>query len=409
MRLAAINLDNVNKAVSGFNEAMKNANVLAINIGKKIKDSNLRLRKRISESNKNAQRKLQASRRKQREELIEALGIGGAMRRTGRVIKNTAKGFLGRILEFLSVTLIGWAIMNIPKILRGAQDLIKRLKKFLKVAKTFSDNIVNFLGDFGRELSEVSAELIQFDFEALKDRINGIMVKIQNDFRSIERGLIRDVNRIVDFTEEDFIRQYTGQEPISPEQTKKTIDETLFEQGINEALFNNLKDDEKDAIRQILIERLRDEAEIGLDEIDLEDLQKALISKSQEEINKFFKRRGIERVNVEGKGKILQTESQRQLLGDETTTFDDDFKNFFDKINIFNRNNNKKTSNLINPLQKGIPLALDFKKTQNVFFDIGNFTVSNNVFQNRDQTFELNSNDSGYASFENQFLNAITL
>ena len=80
MRLAAINLDNVNKAVSGFNEAMKNANVLAINIGKKIKDSNLRLRKRISESNKNAQRKLQASRRKQREELIEALGIGGAMR-----------------------------------------------------------------------------------------------------------------------------------------------------------------------------------------------------------------------------------------------------------------------------------------------------------------------------------------
>ena len=405
MRLAAINLDNVNKAVSGFNEAMKNANVLAINIGKKIRDSNLRLRKRISESNKNAQRKLQASRRKQREELIEALGIGGAMRRTGRVIKNTAKGFLGRILEFLSVTLIGWAIMNIPKILKGAQDLIKRLKKFLKVAKTFSDNIVNFLGDFGRELSEISTELIQFDFEALKDRINGIMVKIQNDFRSIERGLIRDVNRIVNFTEDDFIRQYTGQEPISPEQTQKQIDEVLFEQGIDEALFNNLKDDEKDAIRRLVIERFASEQEVGLDEIDLEDLQKALISESQKEINKFFKRRGVQRVNVEGKGNILQTESQRVNLEEETTTFEDDFKEGFNKF--FNRKDDKKTSNLINPLKKGIPLAFNFDKTQNVFFDIGNFTMNNNVSQKRDQTFELNSNDSGYASFENQFMYAI--
>ena len=407
MRLAAINLDNVNKAVSGFNEAMKNANVLAINIGKKIRDSNLRLRKRISESNKNAQRKLQASRRKQREELIEALGIGGAMRRTGRVIKNTAKGFLGRILEFLAVTLIGWAIMNIPKILKGAQDLIKRLQKFLKVAKTFSDNIINFLGDFGRELSEISAELIQFDFEALKDRLGNIMVKIQNDFRSIERGLIRDVNRLVDFSEDDFIRQYTGQEPISQEQTQKQIDEVLFEQGIDEALFNNLKDDEKDAIRRLVIERFASEQEVGLDEIDLEDLQKALISESQKEINKFFKRRGVQRVNVEGKGNILQTESQRVNLEEETTTFEDDFKEGFNKF--FNRKDDKKTSNLINPLKKGIPLAFNFDKTQNVFFDIGNFTMNNNVSQKRGETFELNSNNQGYASFENQFLNTITL
>lgn len=406
MRLAAINLDNVNKAVSGFNEAMKNANVLAINIGKKIRDSNLRLRKRISESNKNAQRKLQASRRKQREELIEALGIGGAMRRTGRVIKNTAKGFLGRILEFLSVTLIGWAIMNIPKILKGAQDLIKRLQKFLKVAKTFSDNIVNFLGDFGRELSEISAEIIQFDFEALKDRLGNIMVRIQNDFRSIERGLIRDVNRLVDFSEDDFIRQYTGQEPISQEQTQKQIDEVLFEQGIDEALFNNLKDDEKDAIRRLVIERFASEQEVGLDEIDLEDLQKALISESQKEINKFFKRRGVQRVNVEGKGNILQTESQRVNLEDQTTTFENDFMEGFN--NLFNRKDDKKTSNLINPIQKDrIPLAFNFNKTQNVFFDIGNFTMNNNVSQKRDQTFELNSNDSGYASFENQFMYAI--
>ena len=141
MKLAIIKLDSINKTVSGITEAVKKANLIASDIGKKVREANVRLRERISNANKDYQRRLDSSRKKQREELIEALGIGGAMRRTGQVIKNTAKGFLGRIMEFVSVVLIGWAVMNIPKIIKGAQLLIGRLKKFFQVLLIFTKEL----------------------------------------------------------------------------------------------------------------------------------------------------------------------------------------------------------------------------------------------------------------------------
>ena len=91
MKLAIIKLDSINKTVSGITEAVKKANLIASDIGKKVREANVRLRERISNANKDYQRRLDSSRKKQREELIEALGIGGAMRRTGQVIKKYSK------------------------------------------------------------------------------------------------------------------------------------------------------------------------------------------------------------------------------------------------------------------------------------------------------------------------------
>ena len=76
MKLATIKLDKINKAVDGLSSAIKTTSVLASNIGKKVRESNQRLKERISNANKNFQRRLEGSRKKQREELIEALGIG---------------------------------------------------------------------------------------------------------------------------------------------------------------------------------------------------------------------------------------------------------------------------------------------------------------------------------------------
>ena len=204
MRLASIKLDSINKAVDGLTSAVKEANLIATNIGKKVREANVRLRERISNANKDFQKRLDSQRKKQREELIEALGIGGAMRSTGQVIKNTAKGFLGRIMEFLSVVLIGWAVMNIPKIIKGAQLLIGRLKKFYEVGEKIVGDLTQFLTNFGTELSQIFSNLLGFDFKPLQDKISSIMTKLQNDFRSVERGLIRDVSNLIDLTEDDI-------------------------------------------------------------------------------------------------------------------------------------------------------------------------------------------------------------
>ena len=64
MNLASIKLDSINKTVSGLTEAVKKANLIASDIGKKVREANVRLRERISNANKDYQKRLDSSRKK---------------------------------------------------------------------------------------------------------------------------------------------------------------------------------------------------------------------------------------------------------------------------------------------------------------------------------------------------------
>ena len=133
MRITAINLSNINKAVTGVTETVRKSKLLIDDISEKIGKTNERIKTKISDSAKLFQRRQQAIRRKVREDLIEASGLGGAMRRTNKIISSSTRGFLGRILDFVGTILVGWAIVNIPKIIKFAENLIKRLNKFFKI------------------------------------------------------------------------------------------------------------------------------------------------------------------------------------------------------------------------------------------------------------------------------------
>ena len=401
MKLATIKLDKINKAVDGLSSAIRTTSVLASNIGKKVRESNQRLKERISNANKNFQRRLEGSRKKQREELIEALGIGGAMRRTGQVIKNTAKGFLGRIMEFLSVVLIGWAIINIPKIIKGAQGLIDRLRKFYKVGEQLVTDLTQFLTNFGKELSQLFSSLIQFDFKPLQDKIGSIMTKLQNDFRTVERGLIKDVSDLIDLKEEDIVNMMGGETDQI-----KAMDEKIYEQGIDKEKYDELPDSIKTAIR-VLAKRNLDQGKPMFDEFDLEDLQKAESVSDFEQVLKDnrFVLKEIDGVQYYVPPELVNTKG----LGDE-------IKDAFEKYMEGPDYNNEEESNIdgkkvsFNPIKNDRNFELD-KKSKDVFIPFSN--IFNNTFMQRqnnsDSFIALNSIDTniGYASFENQMLNSI--
>ena len=410
MRLASIKLDSINKAVDGLTSAVKEANLIATNIGKKVREANVRLRERISNANKDFQKRLDSQRKKQREELIEALGIGGAMRRTGQVIKNTAKGFLGRIMEFLSVVLIGWAVMNIPKIIKGAQSLIGRLKKFYEVGEKLVGDLTQFLTNFGTELSQIFSNLLGFDFKPLQDKISSIMTKLQNDFRSVERGLIRDVSNLIDATEDDLIRMMGGQ-TMSEGDAKEKIDQTIFDDGIDKNSFDALPDLIKDGIRRLAIKNIiASDGEMRFDDLDLEDLQKA---KTSEDFEKVLKNNRFQLVEGKDGTKIYlppeEVKNNQNIEKDFLDLFKREEKKNEDKQNQnLNKMNNKELS--FNTVKDNRNFAMK-KKSKDVFIPLNN--VINNSFtkqqNNSDSSIALNSTDSNtdYASFENQFLNSI--
>ena len=77
----SLNLSKINNAVGNITDTVSKSKLLIENINKKVGESNERIRTRISNSAKLFQRRQQAARRRIREDLIEASGIGGALRR----------------------------------------------------------------------------------------------------------------------------------------------------------------------------------------------------------------------------------------------------------------------------------------------------------------------------------------
>ena len=402
MNLASIKLDSINKTVSGLTEAVKKANLIASDIGKKVREANVRLRERISNANKDYQRRLDSSRKKQREELIEALGIGGAMRRTGQVIKNTAKGFLGRIMEFLSVVLIGWAVMNIPKIIKGAQLLIGRLKKFFQVGEKIVKDLTEFLTNFGTELNQIFSNLLGFDFSQLQDRISSIMTKLQNDFRTLERGLIRDVNNLVNLTEED-IANMMGDGSGSDTDEIQQIDETIYDQGINKELYDKLPDKIKTGLRA-LVRKNQLEGKPPLDEFDLEDLRNA---DSVDDFEQVLKDNRFQIIEVNGKEVYVPPEFV------DTKEIEEEVKEFFSNDDNNNKENIDKNENKeisFNPVKNDRRFELD-KKSKDIYIPFNEIYNNNNniAFNSKEDSLQLNSdNDNGYNSLDNQFIQALT-
>ena len=402
MKLASIKLDSINKTVSGITEAVKKANSIASDIGKKVREANVRLRERISNANKDYQRRLDSSRKKQREELIEALGIGGAMRRTGQVIKNTAKGFLGRIMEFVSVVLIGWAVMNIPKIIKGAQLLIGRLKKFFQVGEKIVKDLTEFLTNFGTELNQIFSNLLGFDFSQLQDRISSIMTKLQNDFRTLERGLIRDVNNLVNLSEED-IANMMGDGSSTDTDEIQQIDETIYDQGINKELYDKLPDKIKTGLRA-LVRKNQLEGKPPLDEIDLEDLRNA---DSVDDFEQVLKDNRFQIIEVNGKEVYVPPEFV------DTKNIEEEVKDFFSNDDNNNKedidkNENKKIS--FNNIKNDRKFELD-KKSKDIYIPFNEVYNNNSIAlnQNKEGSLQLNSdNDNGYNSLDNQFIQALT-
>ena len=316
MKISSLNLSKVNKAVTGITETVRKSKLLIDDISEKVGKTNERIKTKISDSAKLFQRRQQAVRRKVREDLIEASGIGGAMRRVNKIVSTSTRGFLGRILDFVGTILVGWAIVNIPKIIKLAENLFKRLNKFFKIITGFTDGLVEFFTKFTADLSAIGSSLTQIDFSNIGDQMTNIVTRLQKAFKRMENGFIREVLGFSKMSDEDLIKSF-GQDV--DEVTKEEVESNVKEQ-ISEDIFENLPENIQEAIKL----KMSLEDDLKLDEIDLETVQSGDI----EEIKKM-----LEESNIIGKkdetGKIKY---EKRVQNNDIL---EDINNVFKNINEF--------------------------------------------------------------------------
>ena len=310
MKISSLNLSKVNKAVTGITETVRKSKLLIDDISEKVGKTNERIKTKISDSAKLFQRRQQAVRRKVREDLIEASGIGGAMRRVNKIVSTSTRGFLGRILDFVGTLLVGWAIVNIPKIIKLAENLFKRLNKFFKMITGFTDGLVEFFTKFTADLSAIGSSLTQIDFSNIGDQMTNIVTRLQKSFKRMENGFIREVIGFSKMSDEDLIKSF-GQDV--DEVTKEEVESNVKEQ-IPEDIFENLPENIQEAIKL----KMSLEDDLKLDEIDLETVQSGDI----EEIKKMLEESNIiGKKDETGKIKYEKRVQNNDLLEDANNIF----------------------------------------------------------------------------------------
>ena len=245
MKITSINLSKINKAVTGITETVRRSKVIIDGISEKVNKSNENVRNRISDATKLFQMRRQAARRKEREDLVEASGIGGAIKRTNKIVSSSTRGFLGRILDFIGTLLIGWAVVNIPKIIALAKNLFKRMQKFFKVITGFTEGLREFYTKFTTELSAIMSNLSQIDLQPVSDQISNIILRLQNAFKRMENGFIREIFAFNRMTEKDLVEYFNID---LSEEEREVIDEEI-EEEIGEKQFENLPKNIQEAIK----------------------------------------------------------------------------------------------------------------------------------------------------------------
>ena len=281
MNISSLNLSKINNAVGNITDTVSKSKLLIENINKKVGESNERIRTRISNSAKLFQRRQQAVRRRIREDLIEASGIGGALRRANKIVSSSTRGFLGRILDFVGTILVGWAIVNIPKIVDGVEKLMKRLQKFFNIITGFTTKLTEIFTKFSSELSGIFSNLLQVDFSQISEKMTTIMTRLQKSFQRMENGFIREVLGFSKMNDEDLVKYF--QEDIDKE-IKDAVDKNVAEQ-VDTQSFEELSPELQNAVKLLMTKR--EDLKLEKYEIDL------IESKNTKKLINVLKEKGV--------------------------------------------------------------------------------------------------------------------
>ena len=182
--------DTAGSFFKGFRLARKNANEIVEN----TRESNKFKSTLIRQDNIFFRRRQENIRRKDREDELEASSVQGAPKTQGAILAKSSRGFLGRILNFIGILLIGWAIENLPKILNGIQSLIRNITKVGGILGSFVDGVKNILGGIGTLIGETISKITGFDFLAGKKEVEDGLESTQTNVLKAQNELAESAN-----------------------------------------------------------------------------------------------------------------------------------------------------------------------------------------------------------------------
>ena len=211
-------LRGIRGSLSSFSEGLTAANKNILNIRKTLSEGNRQKKKALSTSFSLFARRRAAVRRAEQEDIVEASNLGSLTKRTPtKIASSSTRGVLGRIFDIVGSVLVGWAVLNLPKILKGAEDLREKLKNIYSTVSTWFNRTLNFFNIFNSELDTKSLEvgnLLNFDPD--KKEIDKLSKSQNESLDKIQNHLLQARTSLESLTNQSEIDKLFGNETATP-------------------------------------------------------------------------------------------------------------------------------------------------------------------------------------------------
>ena len=184
---SSLNIKSISSSVTSFSQTLNESNVTARQISSTVRENNIFKRNLISKENEFFRKRRENVRRKDREDELEATNVQGPIKRQGSLVAKSTRGFLGRILDFFGIILIGWFIERLPKILESISGLIGRIQNLTKFLKGFIEGVTDFFTGVGDVITQAFDALPKFDLLGFKNQSDGILLQTENAVQKLNQ------------------------------------------------------------------------------------------------------------------------------------------------------------------------------------------------------------------------------
>ena len=174
-----------------FTKGLVRSKETASEIAKRTNENNKFKRTLIGNDNSFFVKRRENARRRQREDELEASTVQGSTKRQGNVVSRSTKGFLGRILDFFGIVLIGWFVNTLPQIIKSIQGLIKRIQGVITILTNFMNATGDFLISVGQGISSAIQTLTSgIDLSLLRKNNEENLESANNNLEKVRKDML---------------------------------------------------------------------------------------------------------------------------------------------------------------------------------------------------------------------------
>ena len=288
---SSISIKSIQKTIGSFQEGLTKVKTTSGEIVKQTRETNLFKSKLVSQDNKFFQQRRENVRRREREDELESASTTGVAKKQGNIITRSTKGFLGRVLDFFAISLLGFFVTVLPGLLKKFSFFIVLIQKSVEVLKFFTDGLADFLVDIQEGLFRQIEKIRRVDFSELNFKLREKTDDLVNGLLKLNRNLFQGGKLFSDLAKDINQESLPVLDKISEEEQRaQEAKDFLINEGMNQDIPEEDRKKILEGIQDIESGRPRNEVDTPSQQKDNENLKKENLNKNIFDRFNFFNR-----------------------------------------------------------------------------------------------------------------------